>query len=179
MPRVLLHTCCAPCASHATEELRRQGHEVTLCFSNANLAPAAEYFRRLEAAQQLSVRTGTPLLEDPPDHAAWLSVMRGTEEDAEGCARCGRCFQYSLDRVQSLAAQHGFDAFTTSLTISPHKNSARILAIGRELDPLRFLPVDFKKGGGFQRSVELARLYQLYRQDYCGCEYSAAARMKV
>ncbi|MFZ4395163.1 MAG: epoxyqueuosine reductase QueH [Kiritimatiellia bacterium] len=170
--RVLLHTCCGPCASHAVEELRRMGYAVTLCFSNANLAPADEYRRRLEAAQQLAAHVQAPLLVDPPDHAAWLAAMQGTEEAAEGGARCARCFRYSLARVQAMAAAQGFEAFATSLTISPHKHSAVIFAIGRELDPVRFLAVDFKKRDGFRRSTQLARECGLYRQDYCGCEYS-------
>jgi predicted adenine nucleotide alpha hydrolase (AANH) superfamily ATPase len=148
------------------------GYRVTLCFANANLAPAEEYERRLTAARQLAEHVGAPLLVDPPDHAAWLTAMQGVEQAAEGGDRCGRCFRYSLERVHALAAAQGFEAFTTSLTISPHKRSAVILAIGRELDPIRFLAVDFKKQHGFQRSTELAKSYQLYRQNYCGCEFS-------
>ncbi len=176
MSAVLLHTCCAPCASYAVEELRRLGHNVTLCFSNANLAPTDEYARRLDAVHQLAAHTCTPLLVDPPDHRDWVNAMHGVEQAAEGGARCARCFRYSLRRVLALAMVHRFDAFTTSLTISPHKRSAVIFAIGRELDPVRFLAVDFKQNNGFQRSTQLARAYQLYRQNYCGCEFSLRAR---
>jgi len=172
MSRVLLHACCGPCAGHAVEELRRLGHEVTLCFSNANLAPPEEYTRRLEAARQLAAHLNTPLIVDPPDHAAWLEAIRGYEREPEGGDRCRRCFRYSLKRVQALAVEQGFDAFTTSLTISPHKHSATILALGREMEQDRFLALDFKKHGGFQRSATLARDCGLYRQDYCGCEFS-------
>lgn len=168
--RVLLHTCCGPCASHAVEELRRMGHTVTLCFSNANLAPADEYERRLEAARQLATHMQAPLLVDPPDHAAWLAAMQGVEDAPEGGARCARCFRYALTRV--MAAAQAFDAFTTSLTISPHKRTDVIFAIGRELDPVRFLAVDFKKRDGFRHSTQLARDCGLYRQNYCGCEFS-------
>jgi predicted adenine nucleotide alpha hydrolase (AANH) superfamily ATPase len=174
--RVLLHTCCGPCASHAVEELRRLGHEVTLCFSNANLAPPEEYERRLAAARQLAAQMQAPLLVDPPDHDAWRAAVQGFEDAPEGGERCLRCFQYSLARVQALAVAQGFDAFTTSLTISPHKRSAAIFEIGRRLDPGRFLAVDFKKGNGFVRSTALAKAGGLYRQDYCGCEFSLAGR---
>lgn len=170
--RVLLHTCCGPCASHAVEELRQEGHTVTLCFSNANLAPADEYERRLEAAQQLAAHVQAPLLIDPPDHEAWRQAVAGLEQAPEGGERCLRCFRYALTRVQAMAAAQGFDYFTTSLTISPHKNSTAIFAIGRELDPARFLARDFKKRDGFRRSTEIARACGLYRQSYCGCEFS-------
>ena len=174
--RVLLHTCCGPCASHAVEELRRLGHTVTLCFSNANLAPAEEYERRLEAARQLSAHVQAPLIIDPPDHAAWLTAMQGVEDAPEGGERCQRCFRYALTRVQAIAAAQGFEAFTTSLTISPHKRSAAIFAIGQALDAKRFLAVDFKKRDGYRRSTEIAKDCGLYRQNYCGCEFSLAQR---
>ena len=172
MPRALLHTCCGPCAGHAVEELRRQGYDVTLCFSNANLAPAEEFARRLEAARALAAHLAAPLLEDPPDHATWLEAVRGREGDPEGGGRCRRCFRYALERVRALAVAGGFDAFATSLTVSPHKRSAAIFQLGREIDATRFLAVDFKKRDGFRRSAELARTCGLYRQDYCGCEFS-------
>jgi len=178
MPSVLLHTCCGPCASHAVEELRRLGYTVTLCFSNANLAPAEEYERRLEAARQLAAHEQAPLIADPPDHAAWLAAMQGLEDAPEGGARCERCFRYSLTRVQAIAAAQGFDSFTTSLTISPHKRAAIIFAIGRELDPVRFLDVDFKKHDGFRRSTAIARDCGLYRQNYCGCEFSQRKQVR-
>ena len=172
MPRVLLHTCCGPCAGHAVEELRRLGHDVTLCFSNSNLAPPEEYARRLEAARQLSENLHAPLIEDPPDHAAWLEAVRGLESAPEGGERCRRCFEFSLRRVHRLAKQEGFDAFATTLTNSPHKSVPMIFAIGAEIDASRFLAIDFNKRAGFQRSATLAKACGLYRQNYCGCEFS-------
>lgn len=172
MPRVLLHTCCGPCAGHAVEELRRLGYAVTLCFSNANLAPAAEYGRRLEAARSLAAHLDAPLVVDPPDHDAWLQAMRGCETEPEGGERCQRCFRYALERVRAIAVDQGFEAFATSLTNSPHKRSAAIFELGRAIDPDRFLAVDFKKRDGFRRSAALAKACGLYRQNYCGCEFS-------
>lgn len=170
--RALLHTCCGPCACHAVEELRRLGYEVTLCFSNANLSPEDEYQRRLQAAKQLAAHVQAPLIVDPPDHDAWRKAVLGFEDAPEGGERCLRCFRHSLARVQAIAAAQGFDVFATSLTISPHKRSAAIFEIGRSLDPARFLAVDFKKRDGFRRSAEIAKKCGLYRQDYCGCEFS-------
>ena len=172
MSRVLLHACCGPCAGHAVEELRRLGHEVTLCFSNANLAPADEFNRRLEAVRTLADRLQTPLIVDPPDHVAWRAAVAGMEDEPEGGARCRACFRHSLARVCDIARAQGFDAFTSSLTISPHKRSSTVFAVGRDLDADRFLAVDFKKRDGFRRSAALARTCELYRQDYCGCEFS-------
>lgn len=179
MSLVLLHTCCGPCAGHAVDKLRRLGHEVTLCFSNSNLAPPEEHARRLEAARQLSAAADAPLIVDVPDHAAWLAAVAGIEGEQEGGARCARCFRFSLERVRQIAVEGGFEHFTTSLTISPHKRSALILEIGRTLDPVRFLEIDFKKHGGFQHSMAMAKARGLYRQDYCGCEFSLAARRSI
>ena len=176
MPRALLHTCCGPCAGHAVEELRRRGYDVTFCFANANLSPPEEYARRLEAARRLAGRLGAPLIADPPDHGAWRTEMVGLEAEPEGGARCRRCFAHALRRVRALAVAGGFDAFTTTLTVSPHKSAAVIHALGREIDPERFLPLDFKQRDGFRRSADLARECGLYRQDYCGCEFSLTGR---
>ena len=176
MASVLLHACCGPCATHAIEELRRQGHAVTLCFAGGNLAPPEEYGRRLDAVRRLAEQTCTPLIVDAPDHAAWLAAVAGLETEPEGGARCRACFRYMLGRVQVLAAANGFESLATSLTVSPHKHSPTIFAVGREVDAGRFLPVDFKKGDGFRRSKELARAAGLYRQDYCGCEFSIRTR---
>jgi len=176
MASVLLHACCGPCATHCIEELRRLGHDVTLCFAGANLSPPREYEVRLEAVRKLAAQTGATLIVDPPDHAAWLRAVSGLEAEREGGARCRACFRYLLGRVQAVAAARGFGAFATSLTVSPHKHTPTIFGVGRELDAARFLAVDFKKGDGFRRSAGLARAAGLYRQDYCGCEFSLARK---
>ena len=171
---VLLHTCCAPCASHCVSVLRELGHAVTLFFSNANIVPDAEYQRRLDAVRTLAERLALPLVIDATCHDDWLAqVAAGFEAEPERGARCGRCFRYSLSRTQQAMAEQGFDAFTTSLTVSPHKPSPLIFEVGRSLDGLRFLAIDFKKQDGFLRSVQLATEMGLYRQVYCGCEFSA------
>ena len=170
--RVLLHVCCGPCASHCIGVLREQGIEVTLFFSNANIFPEEERLLRLENVRKLATIVGAPLVVDEPPHGDWLAAVAGFESEPEGGARCRRCFGFNLARARDYAVANGFDAFTTSLTVSPHKNSALIFDVGRSLDPERFLPVDFKKNDGFLHSVALAKEYGLYRQGYCGCEFS-------
>ncbi|MDD4016986.1 MAG: epoxyqueuosine reductase QueH [Kiritimatiellae bacterium] len=173
---LLLHTCCAPCASHCILALRDLGHDVTLFYSNANLAPRDEYLRRLESVHLLSDRWKVPLLVDETDHADWLDkAAKGFENAPEKGARCGRCFLYSLGRTRAAMAENGFDGFTTTLSVSPHKHTPTLFEVGRGLDPDRFLAVDFKKNDGFRHSLQLSAELGLYRQKYCGCEFSLRA----
>ncbi len=169
MKRVLLHVCCAPCATHAIERLRAE-HEVVLFFSNSNIHPPEEYERRLAAARSLAARLALPLVVDAYEHAAWRTAVAGLEAEPERGRRCEACFAFNLARAADYARLHGFDGFTTTLTISPHKSSATIFRVGASLGP--FLAVDFKKADGFRRGLALSREYGLYRQAYCGCEFS-------
>lgn len=173
--RLLLHMCCGPCATHSVEVLGRD-YEVTLFFSNSNIWPEEEYQLRLAAAVALAQRCGMPFVEDAPNHETWRSHVQGMELERERGRRCEACFEFSLARAARFASDNGFDLFTTTLTISPHKDTGRIHAIGQRLGP--FLAVDLKKGDGFRRSVELSKLYGLYRQDYCGCEFSRRPRAR-
>jgi epoxyqueuosine reductase len=169
MRSVLLHVCCAPCATHSVEVLAVE-HRVTLFFSNSNISPREEYDQRLAEARRLAVRAGLSLVEDVYDHDAWLAHIRGLEGEPERGRRCEKCFEYNLRRAASYARDREFDFFTTTLTISPHKDSSTIFRVGESLGP--FLAVDLKKRDGFRRAMELTRAYGLYRQDYCGCEFS-------
>jgi predicted adenine nucleotide alpha hydrolase (AANH) superfamily ATPase len=170
---LLLHTCCAPCASHCVLALRELGHCVTLFFSNANISPHEEFLKRLDAVRQLAEKWELPLLTDEPDHADWLArAAAGFEREPEKGARCGRCFRYSLSRTQAAMAKGGFDGFTTTLTVSPHKHTPTLFQVGRAIDAERFLAIDFKKHNGFQHSLQLTSELGLYRQSYCGCEFS-------
>jgi predicted adenine nucleotide alpha hydrolase (AANH) superfamily ATPase len=168
MQKILLHVCCGPCAAHCVEVLRKE-YEVTLFFSNSNIVPEQEYRRRLGAARELAGAARLPLVEDVYEHDMWLEHVRGCEAEPEGGRRCAKCFEYNLGRAAAYARETGFDAFTTTLTVSPHKDSATIFRTGMEQG--RFLPVNFKKNDGFKRSSELSREYGLYRQSYCGCEF--------
>lgn len=171
--KILLHTCCAPCASHCAWELLDAGHDVTLFYSNANIAPQEEWQRRLEAVQTLARDYAIPVLIDEPLHAEWLSqVAAGFEQEPERGKRCERCFRFSLTRAYETALAKGYDAFTTSLTVSPHKPAALIFNVGNTLSETMFLAIDFKKHNGFKHSLERSEKLGLYRQSYCGCEFS-------
>jgi len=166
---LLLHVCCGPCATHAIDWLRRE-YVVTLFFSNSNIWPPSEYALRLEQARKLALACGTPLIEDDYDHEAWRAFIHGLEDEPERGRRCARCFEFNLIRTARVAAARGCDCFTTTLTTSPHKDARTIFSIGHRLGP--FLAVDLKKQNGFLHSLALSRDYGLYRQDYCGCEWS-------
>ena len=171
-PPLLLHVCCAPCASACVERLLQEGRSVTLYFSNSNLDSEAEYEKRLFWVRRLADHHGLELLIDPYDHSAWkthVSGLPGYENCPEGGARCSLCFGWSLGRAAAEAKRRGMN-FCTSLTVSPHKNSKTIFGIGSRW--AHFEPYDFKKKDGFKRSLELSRQFGFYRQSYCGCEFS-------
>ena len=170
---ILLHCCCAVCASSCIERLLAEGKRVVLFYSNSNIAPPEEFERRLAALRKLADIHRLPLYVDPPDHAAWLRHIAGYEDAPERGARCPLCFRFSLARTAAKAAELGIEAFTTSLTVSPHKNSRVIFACGSGFPG--FAAYDFKKKDGFLRANQLTREYGLYRQDYCGCEFSMPA----
>ncbi len=170
---VLLHTCCAPCTTHCIAVLRELGHEPTLFFSNANIYPAEEFNKRLMAVVRLAGIAGVPMIIDERDHDGWLaSVAAGLENEPEKGLRCSRCFRYALLRTFERMTENALEAFTTTLTISPHKCSEAIAGIGREIAPGRYLDINFKKRDGFKHSLALSEQYELYRQSYCGCEFS-------
>ena len=175
MSNVLLHTCCAPCASACIERLRADGHDVTLFFSNANIASPEEFARRLASVCRLAEYMSVPLLSEPADHEAWLAAVRSGGLTPEGGERCRLCFAYSLRRTAAKSAELGLDCFTTSLSISPHKQTSMLFDTARTVDAEHFLAEDFKKRDGFKRSVELSGIYDFYRQRYCGCEFSRPA----
>ena len=174
--KVVLHACCGPCASACAPALRDLGNEVVLFFSNCNIDTREEFERRLAAARRLGAADGVAVVADDYDHADWLEkVAKGFEREPEKGARCARCFRYSLARTAAWAAAHGHEAFSTSLTVSPHKVSPVVFAAGREAAQTasaQFLEVDFKKKDGFLRSLRRSAELGLYRQAYCGCEFS-------
>ncbi len=141
-------------------------------YSNSNIDTAAEFEKRRASAERLAQNDGVGIVADEYDHEAWKrEVAAGFENEPERGARCGRCFKFSLARTAEYAAKHGFDAFATSLTVSPHKVSAMVFAAS---DDPKFLHEDFKKREGFRISVRRAKELGLYRQNYCGCEFSRA-----
>lgn len=177
-PRLLLHSCCGPCSSYVLEYLARY-FQVTVFYCNPNIWPPEEYGRRLAEQERLLRELALPrpadLLEDPYDHAAFLAAVRGLEAEPEGGARCEPCFRLRMERAARAARDGGFDYFTTTLSVSPHKNAPLLNEIGGELAArygVLYLFSDFKKREGYKRSVALAKEYGLYRQEYCGCEFS-------
>lgn len=177
-PRLLLHSCCAPCSSYVLEYLAPY-FQITVDYYNPNLDSAEEH--RLRSAEQERLLAQAPFGADvaletvPYEPAAFYAAVRGLEHIPEGGERCFACYRLRLAQAARRCREGGFDFFTTTLSISPHKNAARLNEIGEELAArygIRWLPGDFKKKNGFKRSTELAAQYGLYRQDYCGCVFS-------
>lgn len=175
---VVLHTCCGPCASACVPRLKDDGHEVTMLFANSNIDTREEFEKRKAGAEKLAKHDGVRFAAIPYDHDEWLrEVAAGYENEPEKGSRCARCFRYSLSKAAEFARSNGIESFTTSLTVSPHKVSSTIFAVANSLSssssPLpSFLPYDFKKREGFRLSVKRTEELCLYRQNYCGCEFS-------
>ena len=179
---LLLHSCCGPCSTACIERLLPD-YRITIFFYNPNVTDAEEYARRKEAQIQFLTAYNERLPEEdrvqfiegeylPEDFYQACGALAG---EPEGGRRCTECFRLRMDRTAQVARKTGHPLFGTTLTVSPHKNYPLISAIGSELArvyDLEFLDVDFKKKAGFQRSIELSKEYGLYRQNYCGCEYS-------
>ncbi|MBQ6465723.1 MAG: epoxyqueuosine reductase QueH [Oscillospiraceae bacterium] len=181
-PRVLLHSCCGPCSSAVLEYLT-QYFDVTLLWYNPNLYPQEEFDRRFRTQVELIEKMGladrVELLAEPWKHADYETRVKGLEDEPEGGARCTECFRLRLTETARLAKQYGFDYFCSTLTLSRHKDAVRINSLGEEIGRavgVSWLPSDFKKQGREMRSTELAEQYGLYRQLYCGCEYSLHKR---
>ena len=177
-PRLLLHSCCAPCSSAVLERLNA-AFDIGIFYYNPNIAPEEEFERRAE--EQLRLAGALPhqgridVIRGAYDPQRFYDAVRGHEDDPEGGARCEICFRLRLRETAYLARQRGDDYFTTTLSISPLKDARLLNAIGRELSAevgVPWLPADFKKRNGYKRSCELSALYGLYRQDYCGCVFS-------
>ncbi|MGI6256850.1 MAG: epoxyqueuosine reductase QueH [Anaerovoracaceae bacterium] len=181
-PSLLLHSCCGPCSTAVVERLV-EDYEVTIFFYNPNITDEEEYERRREA-QKSFVRqfNGDPAypykigyLEGPYNKEKFYRVAEKLGDQPEGCRRCENCFWLRLEETAQTASMNKYDLFATTLTVSPHKDYKVISAIGGKLAAIYnvgFLDFDFKKKAGFQRSIQLSKKYDLYRQNYCGCEYS-------
>jgi len=181
-PRLLIHSCCAPCSSYVLERLTPV-FDIAVYFYNPNIAPEAEFLRRVDEQRRLIAEMPhagrIELIQGTYDAEAFYELARGLESVPEGGERCTRCFRLRLSRAAREAAERGFDYFTTTLTISPLKDAQRLNAIGAELSAQTGVPwlySDFKKKNGYKRSCELSAQYDLYRQDYCGCVYSKLER---
>lgn len=177
-PKLLLQVCCIGCGAYVSTLLKKD-YRITLYFYNPNIFPEAEYHKRLAETRKFAKKLGLKLLVGKYHHHAWLDLVRGHEHEPEKGARCVICYRDRLTAAARVAKQLKFQYFASTLTISPHKMAAAISQIGNELSKeykVKFLDRDFKKQDGFKKSVELSRGLGLYRQDYCGCEFSLRDR---
>ncbi|RKZ00744.1 MAG: hypothetical protein DRQ10_03535 [Candidatus Hydrothermota bacterium] len=176
MPRkkLLLHICCAPDATFGIEFFS-ENFDITAFFYNPNIHPESEYKLRLVEMRRVAHLMQVPLIEGDYDPERWFEAVRGLESEPEGGKRCPVCFKLRLERTAQVAKKQGFDAISTVLTISPKKDAEVVNQIGRSVAKrygVEWIDADLKKGGGFQRSLELSRQFELYRQNYCGCIFS-------
>lgn len=177
-PRLFLHACCAPCSSYCLEYLSKY-FSITVFFYNPNIFPQQEYQKRVEEIKRLigemSFENPVDFIEGEYNPQDFFDMAKGLEKALEGGERCFRCYRQRMEETARLAKMGGYDYFTTTLSISPLKNAAKINEIGEELGGIyevAHLPSDFKKKNGYKRSIELSAEHQLYRQNYCGCVYS-------
>ncbi len=178
IPTLLLHSCCAPCSSYVLEYLS-QYFKITDFFYNPNIDPESEYTKRIVELQRLidtmPLKHSVSFLAGSYDREKFYEMAKGLEHVREGGERCFGCYELRLREAAKVAAEGEYDYFTTTLSISPHKNAAKLNEIGSRLGEeygVAYLPSDFKKKNGFKRSIELSVEYDLYRQNYCGCIFS-------
>ena len=178
VPSLLLHSCCAPCSSYVLEYLG-QYFNITVFYYNPNIFPESEYTKRILEQQtligQMRVKYPVSFIAGSYDKDRFYEMAKGLEHVKEGGERCLKCYELRLRESAWIAKSGGFDYFTTTLSISPMKNAARLNEIGLRLQEeygVNYLISDFKKKNGYKRSIELSKEYGLYRQDYCGCEFS-------
>ncbi len=180
-PKILLHSCCAPCSTYSLEFMCKHA-DVTILFANNNIHPEAEYNKRAlvqrEFIGSFNKRTGNNVgyIEEKYNTVKFYEKVTGMEKEKEGGARCTSCFQMRLDIAAQRALEMNFDYFGSALTLSPKKNSQLINTLGLEIQEIfdvKYLPSDFKKNQGYQRSIEMCNEYDVYRQCYCGCIFAA------
>ena len=176
-PKLLLHSCCAPCSSSVLERLIPD-FDVTVFYYNPNLYPQAEYERRLDEQIAYCRNIGVDLIVGDYVPTDFVAAIRGQESMPEKSTRCFSCYKLRLQETVKLAKEKGFEYFTTTLSVSPHKRAEWINEIGKSLetDLCKFLESNFKKQNGYLRSLQLSKENGFYRQDYCGCEMSFLAR---
>ncbi len=170
--KIVLHICCGVCAAGVVDRLTSEGHQVLGLFYNPNIHPLEEYERRREAAGNVARELDFPLEAGPYIPDEWFQETVSLQNEPEGGRRCEVCFRIRLKKTYLYMQDCGGDAFTTTLTLGPRKSAAVINRVGREVGGDRFLVRDFKKREGFRLAAERARQWDLYRQDYCGCQYS-------
>ena len=181
-PKLLLHSCCAPCSSRCIEFLSNY-FDITILYYNPNISPEEEYDKRkkeqIKFINEFNSNNKLDYMDVEYDYNDFLKISKGLEHIPEGGERCFKCYNLRLEKTAILAKENDYDYFGTTLTVSPYKNSQKLNQIGEELSNkynIKFLYSDFKKKEGYKRSIELSKIYNLYRQDYCGCIYSKLER---
>ncbi len=173
MEKVLLHVCCGPCSLGCFEKLKDK--EVILFFSNSNIYPKEEWIKRLENAKRVGEIYNFKIVEGKYSHKDWKNFISGFENEPERGKRCLRCFEFNLREAGMKAKELGADFFTTTLSVSKYKSSKDLFKIGKEIEKeigVKFLDIDFKKDSGYEKSIKLSKKFDIYRQNYCGCEFS-------
>lgn len=176
-PKLLLHVCCAPCSSYVLTYLCDY-FDITILYYNPNISPIEEYEKRLNEAKRLIKelnKDNIHIMECEYDNTEFEKIAKGLEDAPEGGIRCRKCYKLRIEKAAKYAKENNFDYFTTTLTISPLKNSQVLNQIGKELEEkynVKYLYSDFKKKEGYKTSIILSKKYNLYRQNYCGCIYS-------
>ena len=174
LKKILVHCCCGPCSTSSIQRLLEEGYEPVLCYGNSNIWPKEENDKRygelLKVAQYYG---GLEVIRQDYDHASWLSFIQGLENEPEHGKRCLKCFEFNLAAAYQEAKKLGIKLFTTTLTVSRFKKSESIFSVGEKFEG--FTKLDFKKKDGFAKSVKLSNQLGLYRQQYCGCEFSLAS----
>ncbi|MFH1375327.1 MAG: epoxyqueuosine reductase QueH [Patescibacteria group bacterium] len=178
--KLLLHTCCAPCLTHPLAKLEKD-YELTVFFYGPNIHPREEYEIRFKEARKYLARSPISrngvikMIEGEYDPERWFELTKGHERDPERGERCRICYEMRLAKTAETAVKEGFQAFATTLSISPHKDAQLLNEIGEQLAKkfgVRYLPADWKKRDGFKKSLNLSKKFNLHRQNYCGCVYS-------
>jgi len=177
-PSLLMHSCCAPCSSYCLSYLAEY-FSITVLYYNPNISPEEEYYKRVREQQrlinELPARNQISFVEGRYEPSKFFKMAEGLEDVPEGGVRCFKCYEMRQREAAEYALAHGFDYFTTTLSLSPHKNAQKLNDTGLALEKeygVKYLVSDFKKRGGFQKSVQYSKEYGLYRQDYCGCIFS-------
>ena len=173
-PKLLLHSCCAPCSTACLERLT-DVFDLSVYYYNPNMDSKEEFTLRVEEQKRLCDILGVKCIILDYNKNEFLSEVKGYENAIEGGERCKKCFYLRLKKTADFAKENGYEYFATTLTVSPLKNAKIINEIGAKIEEetgIKYLATDFKKRGGYLRSIELSNLYNLYRQNYCGCEFS-------
>jgi predicted adenine nucleotide alpha hydrolase (AANH) superfamily ATPase len=172
--KLLLHSCCAPCSSYVIEYLK-DNFDITIYFYNPNISPEEEYLKRKEEIIKFIKNFDIPYLDCDYESEKFEKVAKGLEEEKEKGKRCHKCYHLRMEKVAVTAKKNKFDIFGTTLSVSPYKDADKLNEIGHILSEkyaIAYLEANFKKNNGYKRSIELSKIYGLYRQNYCGCIYS-------